>query len=299
MTRPQLTATAGLLLLAMLMTVLIGVFDARRRVVAVEGNDLRSGQSAWVDATLAELLHARDAFAPGTKVFVTLEHGVRAVVVLSGRWVDVPLHDGRALSEAPGEALAGADADVHDDEVVVGGKPYEVVGRLGVRADSLLADDVVVSDPSQFSTSTQRLLLDGRDSARHYNAAFPGRNVEIINEGTNRRTNVDTVSPVLVALGALVATLVAVIAGVQGGRWELRAATVQFTIGVRRRDSLRTALTRFAVISITDGAVALVCGARAQRLLTIDVAGVIAPVGVVMVVAGVVSFCHGSRRWNC
>lgn len=301
MTKRQLTAMAGLLLLAMLMTVLIGVFDARRRVIAVEGNDLRSGQSTWVNATLAELMHARGAFAPGTKVFVTLEGGVRAVVILSGRWADVPLHDGRPLSGAPGEALAGADADVHDDEVVVGGVAYEVVGRLGVRADSLLADDVVLADPSQFSTSSQRLLLDGPDSARHYSAAFPGRDVEVVNEGTNRRTNVDTVSPVLVALGAVVAVLVAVIAGVQGGRWELRAATVRFTIGVRRRDTLGTALTRLAVIGIADGAVVLACGARAQRLLTVDVdlTGAIVAIGAVMVIAGVVSFWHGSRRWNC
>ena len=73
MTKRQLTATAGLLLLAMLLTVLIGVFDARRRVVAVEGNDLRTGQSAWVTATLDELRRARGTFEPGTKVFVDLE----------------------------------------------------------------------------------------------------------------------------------------------------------------------------------------------------------------------------------
>jgi hypothetical protein len=178
---------------------------------------------------------------------------------------------------------------------------YEVVGRLGVRADSLLADEVVLADPSQFSTSSQRLLLDGPDSARHYSAAFPGRDVEVVNEGTNRRTNVDTVSPVLVALGAVVAVLVAVIAGVQGGRWELRAATVRFTIGVRRRDTLDTALTRLAVIGIADGAVVLACGARAQRLLTVDVdlTGAIVAIGAVMVIAGVVSFWRGSRRWSC
>ena len=180
MTKQQITAIAGLLLLAMLLTVLIGVFDARRRFVAAEGNDLRSGQSAWVTATIDELMRARRTFEPGTKVFVGLDGDVRAVVVLSGQWTDVPLHDGHALTGRPGEALVGAAVDVRDEDITVGGTTYEVVGRLGVRADSLLSDDVVLADPAQFSASPQRLLLDGPSSAHHYSAQFPGRSVEVI-----------------------------------------------------------------------------------------------------------------------
>jgi len=300
-TKQQTTAIAGLLLLAMLLTVLIGVFDARRGVIASEGNDLRSGQSVWVNATLDELMRARNAFEPGTKVFVRLEGDVRAVAMLSGRWTDVPLHDGHALTGRPGEALAGADVAVRGDDIVVDGKPYDVVGRLGVRADSLLSDDVIVADPSRFSASPQRLLLDGPSSVRHYSAEFPGRSVEIVDDGTNRRTNVDAVSPVLVTLGVLVVMLIGVVAGLQAGRWELRTAAVRFTTGIRPLSTLRSAATRVSVITIAACTTAL-AGAAAVRqatLLDLDVTTVVVSVGTVVLAVSVASFWQGTRRWNC
>lgn len=301
MTKQQITAIAGLLLLAMLLTVLIGVFDARRRVIAAEGNDLRTGQSAWVTATLDDLERARSAFEPGTKVFVELEDGVRAVAILSGRWTDVPLHAGHALTGRPGEALAGADVSVHGDDIAVGGKPYNVVGRLGVRADSLLSDDVVLADPSQFSASPQRLLLDGPNSVRHYSAQFPGRSVEIIDDGTNRRTNVDAVSPVLIALGALVVALIALIAGLQAGRWELRAAAVRFTTGIRPLTTLRSAATRVGTTSaaICTTAIAGAAVVRQTTILDLDVTTAVVAVGTVVLAVAVASFWQGTRRWNC
>lgn len=299
MTKQQITAIAGLLLLAMLLTVLIGVFDARRRVIAAEGNDLRTGQSAWVTATLDDLERARSAFEPGTKVFVELEDRVRAVAILSGQWADVPLHDGHALTGGPGEALAGAG--VSGDDIVVGGTSYNVVGRLGVRADSLLSDDVVIADPSRFSASPQRLLLDGPNSVRHYSAEFPGRSVEIIDDGTNRRTNVDVVSPVLVALGALVIMLIAVVAGLQAGRWELRTAAVRFTTGIRPLTTLRSAAARVAVIGSAACTTALAGAAvvRQTTPLDLDVTAAVVAVGTVVLAVSVASFLQGSRRWNC
>lgn len=301
MTKQQTTAIAGLLLLAMLLTVLIGVFDARRGVIASEGNDLRSGQSVWVNATLDELMRARNAFEPGTKVFVRLEGDVRAVAMLSGRWTDVPLHDGHALTGRPGEALAGADVAVRGDDIVVDGKPYDVVGRLGVRADSLLSDDVIVADPSRFSASPQRLLLDGPSSVRHYSAEFPGRSVEIVDDGTNRRTNVDAVSPVLVTLGVLVVMLIGVVAGLQAGRWELRTAAVRFATGIRPLSTLRSAATRVSVITIAACTTALAGAAvvRQATLLDLDVTTVVVSVGTVVLAVSVASFWQGTRRWNC
>jgi len=300
-TKQQITAIAGLLLLAMLSTVLIGVFDARRRVIAAEGNDLRAGQSAWVTATLDDLERARSAFEPGTKVFVELEDRVRAVAILSGQWTDVPLHDGHALTGRAGEALAGADVAVRGEDITVGGTTYEVVERLGVRADSLLSDDVVLADPAQFSASPQRLLLDGPSSAHHYSAQFPGRSVEIIDDGTNRRTNVDAVSPILVALGSLVVVLIAVVAGLQAGRWELRAAAVRFTTGTRPLTTLRSAAIRVGVISIAASTTALAGAAvvRQTTILDLDVTTAVVAVGTVVLAVSVTSLWQGTRRWNC
>jgi hypothetical protein len=300
-TKQQITAIAGLLLLAMLLTVLVGVFDARRRVIAAEGNDLRTGQSAWVTATLDDLERARSAFEPGTNVFVELDDRVRAVAMLSGRWTDVPLHDGHALTGRAGEALAGADVTVHGDDIVVDGKPYDVVGRLGVRAGSLLSEDVVLADPSRFSASPQRLLLDGPSSARHYSAQFPGRSVEIIDDSTNRRTNVDAVSPVLVTLGVLVVALIALIAGLQAGRWELRAAAVRFATGIRPLNTLRSAAASVAVTGTAACTTALagVAVVRRTTILDLDVTPAIVAVGTVVLAVSIASFWQGTRRWNC
>ena len=246
-------------------------------------------------------MRARNAFEPGTKVFVRLEGDVRAVAMLSGRWTDVPLHDGHALTGRPGEALAGADVAVRGDDIVVDGKPYDVVGRLGVRADSLLSDDVIVADPSRFSASPQRLLLDGPSSVRHYSAEFPGRSVEIVDDGTNRRTNVDAVSPVLVTLGVLVVMLIGVVAGLQAGRWELRTAAVRFTTGIRPLSTLRSAATRVSVITIAACTTALAGAAvvRQATLLDLDVTTVVVSVGTVVLAVSVASLLQGTRRWNC
>jgi hypothetical protein len=234
-------------------------------------------------------------------VFVELEDGVRAVAILSGQWTDVPLHDGHALTGRPGEALAGADVAVRGDDIVVDGKPYDVVGRLGVRADSLLSEDVVLADPSRFSASPQRLLLDGPSSARHYSAQFPGRSVEIIDDRTNRRTNVDAVSPVLVTLGVLVVALIALIAGLQAGRWELRAAAVRFATGIRPLNTLRSAAARVAVIS-TAACTTAIAGAAVVRQTTtldLDVTAAVVAVGTVVLAVSVASLLQGTRRWNC
>lgn len=301
MTIRQLAATGALLLLALSLTVLIGTFDAQRRVVAAEGNDLRTGQSVWVTATLDDLVDARSVFEPGTKVFVELDDHVRAVAIVAGAWLDVPLHSGHALTGAPGEALVGADAAVRRGAIAVGGETYDVVGRLGVRAESLLSVEVVVADPSLFSASPQRLLLDGPDSARHYRAQFPGRGVEVVDDGTNRRTNVDTVSPVVITLGALVTVLITVIAGVQAGRRELRTAAVRFTTGVPRLTSLGVAAVRVGAICVAACTVALACAAVAERvtLLEIGVTAAVVTAGSVVLAATVATFWHGSRRWNC
>lgn len=301
MTRRQLSATAALILLAVSLTTLLGLFDARRRVVAAEGNDLRTGQSVRVTATLADLLESADAFEAGTKVFVDLDEDVRAVAVLAGSWSEVPLHSGRALTGAPGEALVGADVEVSGGAVAVGGTAYEVVGRLGTRTDSLLSRAVVVADPSRFSASPQPLLLDGPDSARHYTAQFPDRRVEVVDDGTNRRTNVDTVSPVLATLGAIVAALIAVIAGVQAGRWELRTAAVRFTAGVSPLTTACGAAVRIGVVSTAVCAVTLTSGAVAGRVLLVqaDITAAVVTLGAVVLTAGVAAFRHGSRRWNC
>ena len=176
-----------------------------------------------------------------------------------------------------------------------------MVGRLGVRADSLLSDDVVLADPSQFSASPQRLLLDGPDSVRHYTAQFPGRSVEIIDDGTNRRTNVDAVSPVLVTLGALVVTLIAVVAGLQAGRWELRTAAVRFTTGFRPLNTLRSAAARVALIGTAACTTALAGAASVRQTTTLDldVTTAVIAVGSVVFAVSVASFWQGSRRWNC
>lgn len=127
------------------------------------------------------------------------------------------------------------------------------------------------------------------------------RVVEIIDDGTNRRTNVDAVSPVLVALGALVIMLIAVVAGLQAGRWELRTAAVRFTTGFRPLNTLRSAAARVALIGTARCTTALAGAAvvRQTTTLDLDVTTAVIAVGSVVFAVSVASFWQGSRRWNC
>ncbi len=230
MSRPQFVAAAALMALALVLSTLTGVFSARLAVTAAEGSDLRGRESIWVQATVTELEEAAADFAPGTRALREVQPGTRAVAPIRGSWSDLPLHAGRAPA-GQGEAVAGARRGQVGDVIDAGGRSATVVGSLGLRPESRLADDAVVEDRTLFPASPSRLRLDGPDVDTHYRTAFPGRLTERVRGGTNSRTNVDSVSPVLIALSIGVAGIVSMAAATFVGRCEARRNQLLWAVG--------------------------------------------------------------------
>lgn len=260
MTRNQAVAVAALVLVAMTLVVLLDVLAARKDVLRAEGADLAVAESALVDATLDELEAEADRFGSGTHVFSTVDETTRAVAVLRGTWDDVPLHDGRPLSGRPGEALVGSERAPGSDTVLVGDRTYEVVGRLGVRADSALDLDAVVADPALFPSGRGALRIDGPAAVAHYRSAFPGRPVEVVDRATNRRTDVDVVTPVLTTAGTVLAALVTGVAARSAIRGEHRSGRVRFRTGHSRASIVAGAAARAASVGALCAVVVAVAG---------------------------------------
>jgi hypothetical protein len=297
-TRPQALVVTALLLLATSVSALLAVFAARTTLVAAEGDDLRTADSIVVSATLRELTAAAEAgrFADGTRVFVDVEPGVRAVALLAGGWPDVPLHAGRPLSGSEGEALVGSgrvDSPADDPSGVrVGGRHYSVVGVLGLRATSLLSDDVVVADRTRFTAEVERLRIDGPDVGRRYVAAFPDRTIERVASSTNRRTNVDVVSPLLLVFGAATAASVALVAGVSGARWERRRSEVLLLTGIARSRRTAHAVVVIAALTMVAATVSIGIGGVVGVSLGVSYA----PVAEAVASTSVLALACGSVR---
>lgn len=299
MTRSQMVVVASLLSVAMTIAVLVNVLVERKTVLAAEGADLRTTDSIWASTSLQELRGHADQFEPGTRTFKTLDDVNRAVALLTGDWDDVPLHGGSPLG-GPGEALAGSQREPGQAVVEVGGASYRVVGRLGVRADSLLADEAVVMAPDLFADDRERLRIDGPHVAERFRDAFPGRSFEVVDTGVNRRTNVDVVTPFLSATGAATALLVTVGAASYAVRREARAASVRFVVGQSRRRLVVTAFLRMVPVTVVPSAAVLTIGfwlrgALLVRPELVPTVVVISATALSMVTVGLWS---GVRRWN-
>lgn len=300
MTRVQMCTVASLLLVAMTLSVLVSVLSARKVVLAAEGADLRTTDSIWVSASLPELRANADRFGPGTRTFKILDDTTRAVAFVVGTWHDVPLHSGAPLDGAAGEALAGSRRDPGRDALDIAGESYRIVGRLGVRSDSLLADEAVLMAPALFAVERERLRLDGPHVAERYRDAFPGRSLEVVDSGVNRRTNVDVVTPFVSAAGVMTAMLVAVGAARFGADRECRAARVRFVVGHRRRRLLGAALGRVTIATLCPAATALALGVTLGRSMSLrpDLVPSLTAVSAVALVSAGVGAWNEVRRWS-
>jgi hypothetical protein len=300
MTPRQFTVASILALLAAGLASMLALFAARVDVIAAEGNDLRTVESVWVTASLEELNTESKVFGTGTRAFVDVEPAVRAVAILRGDWRDVPLHGGRPLSGAEDEALVGGGREISGDTIDVGGKDYRVVGRLGLGPASFLADDVVIADRSRFSAGRERLRLDGPDVAARYRDAFPDRRVEQAFGGVNERTNVDLVSPVLLALGSTMVVAISVLAALLSVGWLTGVARVRHLTG-RSRGLLATGvMLRAGSVLIAPALISITSVRAMSDALYVRSAGfpAVAAVAAVMLTTIAVAAVARSRRWS-
>lgn len=306
MTWRQALAAVVLLLLTTGLVGALTVFQARAQALAAEGRDLLSPGAVAVRVTTAELLRRGPDFPSGTRAFRDVADVPRArvAVVLHGNWSDVPRSSGiRFLSDARGQALVGdalsTDAGHGALRVDVGGTLYDVHGQLGSGSDSLLAQDILVADPSAFAAAEgSRTVLDGPEVGAHAAAAFGADRVETVDGGANRRTTVDFVTPIVLALGFTVATMSSIIAGTTAARHETDRARIRWIVG---RNSA-TVLLRAATVAVVQALVVLCVSAAVladpSAAVGVTAVGAISIQCAAFVAATVLTVAIRRRSWS-
>ena len=208
---PARTAAAigSLLFLLAFLAGALRIYDAQQHAIALEGNRLYSTDSFTVTRDARHVLEAIREKAPDARVLKDLADGGRTRAVLAADLsdFDIPVYEGRRFSaEAVGEAIVGADVPVDTRAgrayVSFDGRDYVVVGRLGLDAESLLAEDTLLSDPALFGVLEETIVVDGPQARDAYVEAFGDDGMTSTARGTTHRTNVDIVSRLILTYGA-------------------------------------------------------------------------------------------------
>lgn len=308
MTLRQHLAVILLLALAACLAGSLALLAGRAEAIAAEGRRLLSPDAVAVRASAEEVFRHESTFVPGSRAFREIPDlsRTRAVVVLNGDWTDVAASTGIRVTEPTARgALVGSGIETDRSggaaHIEVAGRKYTVIGSLGLRAASLLAEDVLVADPQAFraaAANRERIVLDGPDVRARAVAAFGGERVEVVQAGANRRTNVDFVTPIVVALGFAVAAMAAGVAGMSAARHEMQRLRIRTLIG---RDT-RSASGRVALVVITDAGVALSCAvlvlAAPSAAGSVAVAAPILVPALVFVLSTCVPVMLGRRSWS-
>lgn len=299
----------AIVVLLFLTTGLVGalaVFDARARGLAAEGRELLSPEAVAVRASAAELIRRGPEFASGTRAFRDVP-GVpraRAAIVLHGDWSNVPRYSGiRLASTGVGQALVGSAVPtehVHGARrVEVAGVSYEVSGSLGLGSNSLLAEDILIVDPSAFAAAAGgRTVLDGPGIASRAAAVFGSGRVEPVDGGANRRTNVDFVTPIVLALGLAVATMASVVAGITMAEYEMDRARIRYLTGQRPASLFLRIVVLATVIAVVTLGIIVATLSGPGSVVGAHVARTVAVQCGVFVLAAVAVTAHRRRSWN-
>lgn len=209
MTPRSMLVTGTLLLLLVTLATALHDYDRRQQGLTLEGNRLHSSESFEVSGRADEIIEQIGSVSADARALKDLsaDGRVRAILTTTDQDLALPLHAGSTFS-SPGQnrALVGADVDLTYADgspvFVFDGREYDVVGYLGARADSLLSDDVLLSGPGLFSeTDDEQLVIDGRGAFERYVDVFGSEGAHLMDGGTNRRTNIDFVSPLLLRFG--------------------------------------------------------------------------------------------------
>lgn len=310
MTARNSALVGALLFVFLILAGALTVFSARQQAIALEGNSLYSPGAVRVDADAREVLRERSRFGSDLRVFQSLsdDEGVRSVTVGDPDALSFPVYDGRSFSEGDGAValVGGARKTVFRDgrEVIdIDGHAFEVVGRLGVREDSLVANDVLVSTgwagPPGIGGS---VVVDGDGVREAAVAAFGSARVSPLDGGANRRTNVDFVSPLLRTFGICLATIGIAMTGVVVANIDRRRRSLLHVLGRSRRSTLmHAAVTHLTLLVSAALLAASICLRGAPRtVLPYDLLRGVGPlvlIGlIVYVMAAVQPILPGWRR---
>lgn len=248
---------AGLACFLIVLSTLLTVYQRQQASLLLEGNDLASRASIGLRASPAEAAGALRAARHDARLFAELRDGsrVRSVTTI-GSPQPLPIHSGRQLRDSDDRvALVGAAARTTSrsgvEEYEYDGVRYEVVGRLGRGADSLVAEDALLQSARLTDLDEPaRLVADGPRAAADLARALDGVSLTPDAGGVDRRTSIDFVSPVMIGFGRALTALGAVASG------------LLFASGRRRLDGVRVLLGDSTPRILLDGT-AVVAGVGA------------------------------------
>lgn len=312
MTARKALVIGTLLLLLTFLASALGVYDARQQALELEGNRLYSSESFTAVGNAHSILAQATGHSGDLRVVKDLTEDGRVRVVLAEEYekLRIPVHAGRTFSAGDsGTALAGSGVALISKDGVpyysFGGRDYEVIGRLGLRADSLLAQDVVLNDPVLFAAEgDEPLVVDGRGALEAYVAVFGTDGVAAMSGDTNHRTNVDFVSPLLLLFGTCVVAVGLVFTGVMANALLQPHTHVLHMLGSAHLRIYAPAITW--VLALWFGAAAASAAFWGLRTGSLMASGVLLPAGLVWQVATVsVAFtlaftvtARGGARWS-
>jgi hypothetical protein len=283
----KLVPTCVIVLLAMTLSLLLHSYESRHQALLLEGNRLYGSQAVLVDETPRVLLDSLKELGQNVRVFSLLADydKVRVVAANDFEKIPFPIHQGKGFSnDDRREALVGAGVGIeYDNEkpyVTLGSRRYEVVGFLGTRADSVLEQDVLLKDDELFcSASASSVVLDGTGAETAYKRLIPTAKTEAFNFGVDRRTSIDSVSPVLFGAGVMLIIAGYVCAGFLYGLQKVEEVRIFDLLGYSRWRAYRN---QWALLVILAG-----CALLSSTLLCAAASPLHPPTFDVIVLSGV------------
>ena len=237
------TALSGLVIL---LSAVLAVYADVRSATSLEAAGLLSPDAVVLEGRVSDVVRRLETAHVDARVLVDVDGPPVRAVVEVGRPASLPVGEGRSFDVGDGRvALAGADAPTTVDAAgrwySLGDRRYRVVGTLGMRTSSLLADDVVLHDPELLEDDAiVTLVADGAGAAE---ALGGDRTTEVAAASRDRadaRTTADLVSPLVLGLGRTLSLVGAVCAGVAAARSRRAVDTVRRVLGHRRRSIVAT-----------------------------------------------------------
>lgn len=231
-------ASLFFLLLAVAGTLLLS-YNAVQTQLSLEGRNLHSVDARIVNVAPERVVQLIQDLGGDSRAFVNLNESgtIRAFTAASLSLHDFPVSSTEPRLFRNGVALAGHQVEAVRqagvDVLFFQQEAYSLVGRLGANAESLLGSSVVILDDQLFAShgSHGTVVLDGSDIEERLRTVAPGLESVAVRSGATDRTNIDTVSPLLLSLGLVSVALGAILTGVILGSQVRQWIAVNFLLG--------------------------------------------------------------------
>ncbi|WP_146008990.1 hypothetical protein [Zhihengliuella halotolerans] len=301
--------TGSLLVLFMLLGSALAVYSVKQEAITLEGNKLYSTESIQVSGDAEQVAANARELGPEARVYVQLPGNarVRNLLIEDTSGLSLPLYEGRVFASGEHDkAIVGSEIPLVErggtEYFEYDGESYEVIGRLGTNEESLLSADVLISDPDRTSGGRGDVVVDLPDAHARYVDAFGVDGVASIDGSTNKRTNIDYVSPILLGLGFTIVAVGAAMTGLLAAALLRRRHEVLHLLGHRRAKTAAWSAAQVVGVAVGAGLPAALIAALARDPLVsvgnvLRIEAALAAIVVVVFVLAVVPR-KGVRSWS-